>query len=88
LFRAIATNDARKVEGGTRKIPIGDRHQLTRALAIFPKVRKDSLRIYLNPRRDGESWPRERRYPSAIAEWFEVCSGANHRGAFSTTSVV
>ena len=27
------TNDARKAEGGTRKIAIGDRHQLAKALA-------------------------------------------------------
>jgi hypothetical protein len=30
------TNDARKAEGGTRKIAIGDRHQLAKALADIP----------------------------------------------------
>jgi len=30
------TNDARKAESGTRKIAIGDRHQLAKALADIP----------------------------------------------------
>jgi hypothetical protein len=30
------TNDARKAEGGTRKIAIGDRHQIAKALADSP----------------------------------------------------
>jgi predicted RecA/RadA family phage recombinase len=31
-----ATNDARKAEGGMRKIAIGDRHQFAKALADIP----------------------------------------------------
>ena len=31
------TNDARTAEGGTRKIAIGDRHQLAKALADIPE---------------------------------------------------
>jgi len=30
------TNDARPADGGTRKIAIGDRHQLAKALADIP----------------------------------------------------
>jgi hypothetical protein len=30
------TNDARSAEGGTRKIAIGERHQLAKALADIP----------------------------------------------------
>jgi hypothetical protein len=30
------TNDAPKAEGGTRKIAVGDRHQLATALADIP----------------------------------------------------
>jgi hypothetical protein len=31
-----ATNDARKAEAGSRRIAIGDRHQLAKALADIP----------------------------------------------------
>jgi hypothetical protein len=31
------TNDARTADGGTRKIAVGDRHQLAKALADIPK---------------------------------------------------
>lgn len=31
------TNDARPAEGGSRKIAIGDRHQLAKALADIPE---------------------------------------------------
>src|SRR5262249_27839220 len=46
------TSDARKADGGARKIAIGDRHQLAKALADIPEG-QESPRISRSRRRDG-----------------------------------